>query len=207
MDKKSDSQKITGLVIAAGFSSRMQDFKPLMEFNGNSFLAVISEKLLRVCEDIIVVTGFNEPEIVAEIEKFLSKKEISPGRIQIIENENYERGMFSSLQCGLNKTDADWVVYHFVDQPSLPENFYADFINQIDETHNWIQPVRANRKGHPILLRNDLFKSIVESSKEMDLRTLSENAFVKKKFWECSYPEIFDDIDTPVDYARLTERS
>lgn len=185
----------------------MRSFKPLLEFNGESFLSAICKKLFIVCSNITIVTGYNELEIKNALQNFLSKEGLFRQRIRTKQNENYSSGMFTSLQCGLNQSDADWAIYHFVDQPSLPDNFYIEFINQIDETHNWIQPVRANRKGHPILLRKDLFKPIVETSTKMDLRTFSENAFVNKKFWECGFGEIFDDIDTEYDYARLKERS
>lgn len=206
MESKNKSLKITGLIITAGYSSRMKSFKPLLEFKGESFLTAICKKLMLICSDIIIVTGYNESEINYAVENFFSENELLRDRIRAKQNENYSSGMFASLQCGLSDTEADWAIYHFVDQPSLPENFYIEFINQIDETHSWIQPARANRKGHPILLRNDLFKPIVESSIKMDLRNFSENDSVKKKFWECGFGEIFDDIDTEDDYARLIER-
>ncbi len=54
--------------------------------------------------------------------------------------------MFTSLQTGLTAAiNSDWILYHFVDQPGLPNKFYQEFIKQIDDEHNWIQPHLKNK--------------------------------------------------------------
>ncbi|MDZ7765977.1 MAG: NTP transferase domain-containing protein [Melioribacteraceae bacterium] len=82
--------------------------------------------------------------------------------IKFVFNENYKSGMFTSLQAGLTNTNTNWYLYHFVDQPSLPLNFYSDFANQIDDQSNWIQPTYQNRKGHPILFDNYVKEMILK---------------------------------------------
>ena len=112
--------------------------------------------------------------------------------------------MFTSLQAGIRKvTEANWILYHFVDQPGLPQTFYSDFMKQIDDNHNWIQPMLNGEKGHPILIHYELFETVQKASKDSNLREVSRNSIVKKKFWECGYQEIFQDIDTEEDYLSL----
>jgi CTP:molybdopterin cytidylyltransferase MocA len=112
--------------------------------------------------------------------------------------------MFTSLQIGIFESkNCDWILYHFVDQPGLPNNFYLEYIKQIDSEFNWIQPSYKNQHGHPILLGKDLFELIINSSPDSNLREISKNSKVKKKYWACNYKEIFQDIDTEEDYSKI----
>ena len=191
--------KIYGLILSAGFSGRMQKFKPLLDYKGKSFIQNIVKQLSTVCDKIIIVTGYKADEIKENILQL--KNKIS---YELVFNPDYERGMFTSLQAGIRAVKgADWVLYHFVDQPGLPKTFYSDLIKQIDENHNWIQPSVKGEKGHPILIRHELFKLIIDASINSNLRDVSRNSIVKKKFWECEYKEIFQDIDKEEDYRNI----
>ncbi|RJP64736.1 MAG: hypothetical protein C4539_14175 [Ignavibacteriales bacterium] len=190
---------ISGLIIAAGLSSRMSLFKPLAKYNGNSFLTEIIRKLKLVCSNIVIVTGFKKDEINAEVEKYF------PGdpQILLVFNPDYENGMFSSLQCGLrNLPESDWILYHFIDQPSLPVEFYKDFIEQTDNDYNWIQPRYKDRNGHPLLIGKSIFQTIINSYSNENLKIISSLPLINKKFWQCNYGQILQDIDTTEDYKR-----
>ena len=177
----------------------MKKFKPLLYYKDKSFIQNVTLKLNEVCDGIIIVTGYNAnyvEENVTEL-NILSK-------IEFVYNPDYRSGMFTSLRAGLQKANnCKWVLYHFVDQPGLPDKFYNDFIKQINDEYNWIQPSVKGEKGHPILIYKDLFELIINASKDLNLREISKNSIVKKKFWECNYKEIFQDIDTEEDYLSL----
>jgi len=194
--------KIYGLLISAGLSGRMGKFKPLLEYEGKSFVENIAGKLCTVCEKVIVVTGFNS----AKIDKYL-KERMKPAelkKIRIVHNANYKAGMFTSLKTGLlNCSGTDWVLYQFVDQPTLPLRFYFDFINQIENGYDWIQPVSGKRKGHPVLFDKKVIEKVSVSPDDSNLREISHDG-INKKYWECEYKEIFDDIDRIEDYKNLT---
>ncbi len=177
----------------------MKMFKPLMPYKGKSFIHNIVHKLHYACDKIIIVTGYK----ANEVEKNINDLNLH-SKIEIVFNPEYEEGMFTSLQKGITEAkNCDWLLYHFVDQPGLPENFYFDFIKQTNNNCNWIQPVHKEQKGHPILIGNELFELIINSSPDSNLKDISENPIVKKKYWECDYKEIFQDIDTEEDYLRL----
>ena len=197
-----NSKNIYGLILSAGLSDRMGAYKPLLGYEGKSFIQNILDKLNYVCEKIIVVTGFRSKDIEKNV-RDLNNEEIN-SKIEYIINKNFKIGMFSSLQKGSRAcSKADWVLYHFVDQPSLPSKFYTDFTGQIDEEHNWIQPKIKEQKGHPILFKRDLCQIILNAPLNSNLRAISNDPKVNKKFWECGYAEIFQDIDTEEDYSKL----
>ena len=191
--------KIYGLILSAGFSGRMQKFKPLLDYKGKFFIQNIMLQLSAVCHKIIIVSGYKANEIKENISQLKYKIQY-----ELVFNPDYESGMFTSLQAGIRKAqDADWILYHFVDQPGLPDNFYIEFVKQIDSEYNWIQPSYKKRHGHPILLGKDLFELIVNPSVESNLREISKYPIVKKKYWGSGYNEIFQDIDTEEDYNNL----
>ena len=177
----------------------MGKFKPLLTYKGKSFIQNIILKLNSVCDKIIIVTGYRASDIEDNVNQISIE-----APVKFAFNRNYEKGMFTSLKTGLSNIDrCDWVLYHFVDQPGLPERFYDDFINQIDDKHTWIQPSLKKQNGHPILIGKELFELITNSSPDSNLREISKSPKVKKKYWECDYEEIFQDIDTEEDYLRL----
>lgn len=193
---------ITGIILSAGLSGRMNAFKPLLTLNdGMTFIQSIVEKLASVCDEIIVVTGFKRNEIEENL-KLLDGKE----KVRFVFNKDYKSGMFTSLQAGLKKANSKWYLYHFVDQPGLPLNFYSDFIKQIDNQFNWIQPTHNKKKGHPILFDNHVKELVLQSSEDKTLRDVVKDKSIKKKFWGCNTELIFQDIDSPEDY-RLTKNN
>ena len=159
-----------------------------------------------ICDQIFVVTGHIADVLESSVKNILIKSHQNEllKKIKFVYNESYEKGMFTSLQKGiLAAKNCDWILYHFVDQPGLPKTFYTKFINQINPKYNWIQPSNKNQNGHPILIGKDLFPLISNTSQDSNLRNVSQNPIVNKKFWECEYEEIFQDIDTEQDYFDL----
>jgi putative endonuclease len=197
---RNDNPHITGLIVSAGLSSRIGNFKPLIEYGGKTFLSNIIDKLLTVCDNVIVVIGHNADAI----ETLISNNVNYQGRVNCVYNKEYEKGMFTSLQRGVQEcTNTNWIVYHQVDQPNLPINFYKEFVNQIDDHFNWIQPVYNERKGHPILICNKIISEILVANYESNLREISLKKEFSKKLWDCKYEEIHTDIDTLKDLHKL----
>ena len=97
----------SAIILAAGYSSRMGSFKPLMKIDGKTPLQRCIE-LFKNCgiNDITVVTGhLNEC-----IEKELNNIKIELNDIRIVLNDKYSEGMYSSIKAGVEslskETDA-----------------------------------------------------------------------------------------------------
>jgi len=196
--------KIYGILIAAGFSGRMKRFKPLLDFKGKPFVITIAEKLASVCDKVVVVTG-HKSDAIEEVIKSKVGDNLKR-KILIVFNPDFASGMFTSLQKGAEYcSDADWVIYHFVDQPNLPLQFYADFIEQTDFAYDWIQPSYGNKKGHPVLLGKSAVKLILGADKLGNLRQLSHSGKLKRKTVDLNYLPILSDVDTPNEYEKIIE--
>lgn len=194
------NSKITGLIIAAGLSSRMGVFKPMLDYKGKKFIDCVIDNLLLVCSKIIIVTGNKEQIIKNHIASVYSVNEV----IDLKYNQDYEKGMFGSLKKGIAEfTNNEWLLYHFVDQPDLTTEFYSQFVSQIENEYDWIQPTLNGRKGHPILFSNNVVQKILDADDNSNLRFISNDKSIKKKYWECELKSIFTDIDTQKDFNNL----
>ena len=196
--------KPTGLLIAAGLSSRMGKPKALLLQHDLPFAIIILKKMILVCDKIVVVLGHSAKKIEEELKVFINNSDELKSSVKFVTNEQFKMGMFSSLKCGLNEVkNSAWLLYHFVDQPGLPKKFYQEFADQIDNEYDWIQPAYNNEKGHPLLLHNSIFKSILELLDDSSLKEISKNNEVKKKLWDCNHKEVLQDIDYPSDLKQL----
>lgn len=194
---------ITGIIISAGFSSRMGVFKPLLKYNGISFIENIIHKLNLICDEIIIVTGHNSEKIIEYISALSSDIK---NKIIFVYNENYKEGMFASLQKGLSNCNSEWIIYHFVDQPNLPEKFYFEFVERINNEYDWIQPIYKGSKGHPIIFNKNITNLILTENFSSSLKLISASNKINKFYWDCNYKEIHSDIDNINDYLKLKEK-
>ena len=196
---------LNSLLIAAGLSSRMGKFKPLLIYKNEPVIISIIKKLVSFSGYVFIVTGFKEKELIEIIVNHFPESELK-NKIVFVFNQNFEKGMFTSLQKGLSEVKVcDWLLYHFVDQPQIPQSFYNDFISQTDDKFDWIQPSYNNKKGHPVLIRKSLFKYIINAEEDSSLKEITNSVKINKKIWDCNYKEILSDIDTPEDYNAIIE--
>ena len=88
---------VTALVLAAGFSERMGDFKPLMMLGGMTVLERVIRLFQSVGVDRIhVVVGHRSDELSSLIDRWGARS---------IVNARYAEGMFSSVAAGVSSLD------------------------------------------------------------------------------------------------------
>ena len=192
---------INGLLISAGLSGRMGQFKPLMFYEDKPFVVTIVEKLLTVCEKVVVVTGFKSDEVGSVCSLQFAD------RVECVFNPNYEKGMFTSLQAGLKKLkDSEWILYHFVDQPFHEEKFYKELVSQIDDNYDWVQPCFNGKEGHPVIFKWNTFEKILTADPSSSLRLIRDDGNTKIKKWECGYSQILNDFDTQSDIEKFNSK-
>ncbi len=192
---------INGLLISAGLSGRMGQFKPLMFYEDKPFVVTIVEKLLTVCEKVVVVTGFKSDEVRSVCSLQFAD------RVECVFNPNYEKGMFTSLQAGLKKLkDSEWILYHFVDQPFHEEKFYKELVSHIDDNYDWLQPCYNTKEGHPVLFKKNIFEKILAADPSSSLRMIRDDGNTKIKKWECGYSQILNDFDTQFDIETFNSK-
>jgi CTP:molybdopterin cytidylyltransferase MocA len=209
-------EQLDCLILSAGFSSRMQKFKPLVHYENVPFILNVILKTSLVCRKIFIVLGYRSEEIQKSVEDWLHRhkapefSEKSPfskdllyqakNKLSYIYYQNYAKGMFSSIQQGLKSMDdSHWILLHFVDQPHIPEKFYQEFSKQINPAYHWIQPQYQGQNAHPVIFNKSFAKRVINAPPNRNLKSCSQQRNIKKKFWNCSYSQVLTDFNTPGD--------
>ena len=85
-----EKKRFGACILAAGFSSRMGSFKPLLPLGDKTVIerAIAVSKEAGI-EDIVVVTGYNREALLPVLEK---------EGVEEVFNWHFEEGMFTSIQ-------------------------------------------------------------------------------------------------------------
>ena len=110
----------SAVILAAGLSSRMMDFKPLLPFGGTTVIQhTVSRMLEGGAEEIILVTGF----LATEVERIFRDS-----RVRFVHNRDYAKSqMFDSVCLGLAAARGDEIFL----LPALPKNWQEGSITGI----------------------------------------------------------------------------
>jgi len=193
--------KIFGLILAAGYSSRMGDFKPLVLYDQKPFIEHIVNKLGAVCNEILIVTGFNGFVLEDSVKAIFNGKLIMQ-KIDFIHNKNFVKGMFNSVQTGLKELfpkmqKEDYVMLHLVDQPHISEAVYEKLAHEA-RSSAWkvILPSYEMKTGHPIMLSKSAVEKIIDAPASDNLRDVLRNFHDEISYLEILDESIIQDVNT-----------
>lgn len=189
---------IAALIIAAGYSSRMGDFKPLLPLGKTRALERLIETYqAHGIESLYVVVGYRKEEIVEALRDY---------KVHIVYNEDYDKGMFSSVQKGLRAMDERIEAFYMnpVDIPLIKAHTLKLLYEAYEhEKKGVIYPTFLGRKGHPPLIDMKYKESILSSDGEGGLKKVLE-AFGEDALHVKVYDQsVLMDMDTKEDYEVL----
>lgn len=195
-------QFISGVILAAGKSTRMGRPKQLLLLRGRPLLQhVIDAAAGSGLHDIVLVLGCHADEIRAAIEV--------PRRMRVVVNADFDAGQSSSLRVGLEHTDSRSTAAAILlsDQPDVS----TDLIDRVVGTFTRepapiLRPifVSANGRipGHPVILSRTVWPEVVRLSGDEGARSLMSThpEWVRELTIDADAPK---DVDTWSDYAAL----
>lgn len=181
---------VDGIILSAGFSERAMDFKPALDIFGKPLLVRTIESMFHLCEKIIVVGGHN----------FSKLSEVVQGipKIQLINNDRFELGMFSSVRAGIQHVESNHFFIIPGDQPVVKTETFKLMLEYND---NIVIPRYKGKKGHPVLFNSSLVNEILEYPDTEILRNYIHSKEVK--IIDVDDPGIGMDVDTPEDYQQV----
>lgn len=188
---------ISAILLAAGESRRMGQFKQLLHFADKSFVEHCVDNLLasRV-DEVIIVTGHRELDI---------RRAVGARPVKFAHNSDYRSGMASSIKCGVRSLaeNARAFILALVDQPQIG----TDVINLLIEAYEKkpaliVIPAYQGKNGHPILLDLTLKEEILRFDPEQGLRQVVRTHREQVVRVEVTSAEILEDFDSPEDYER-----
>ena len=194
------SKDIAALILCAGRSSRMGDFKPLLPLGRDNFIERIISLYRSVdIEDIVVVCGHEAQRVIPLLEGL---------GVTWVTNPHYDRGMFSSIQTGVRNLPGQCRAFflHPADIPFVhPDTLQALIAAFSTGEMDICRPCYQGKHGHPPLVSLSLAESIHEFKDEGGMRTLLARYAEKSRDVNCNDPGILMDIDTPEDYERALQ--
>lgn len=180
------------ILLAAGYSSRTSNFKLLTEIGDVPAIQHTLMSLSAICDKIYVVLGYRADELKVYVEEF--------SKAQIVYNDNYDKGMFSSVKAGAIHISAERFFVLPADIPFVSIKTYRTLLANQGEV---VIPVYNNIKGHPVLLDKQIAAKIIEADGKMTLRDILRQ-------YEATFVEVDDqfitrDIDTDEDIRSMRE--
>jgi CTP:molybdopterin cytidylyltransferase MocA len=183
------------IVTAAGRSSRMGVFKPLLKIGNLTVIErIITGFRAASVKNIAIITGNN----ARELENSLNDPEIV-----FLENEMYEYNeMLDSVKIGLDyqKEKCDKIFITPVDVPLFASDTVKALLNCKKDVGI---PTYEGRTGHPIILGNDAVTRILEYSGGGGLRNAITELSLELEYIETEDRGILYDMDTQEDYADI----
>ena len=187
--------QIGAVITAAGMSSRMGDFKPMLNIGSIS----IAQRIVATFHQagvtrIVVVTGYNAQQL---------ERHLSNNGLVFLRNEAYATTqMFDSAKIGLAylKDKCDRILFTPVDIPL----FTAMTVSALLSTKAELAcPVCEGKTGHPLLIASSLVDRILQDGGEGGLQGAILRCGAHMTRVPVEDAGILHDADTPQDYQAL----
>jgi molybdenum cofactor cytidylyltransferase len=191
------SNRLDGILLAAGESRRMGYPKPLLTIDGKTFIEKISATMLAVVPRLVVVLGAHADRIRRAI--------VRDNRIVIVENLNYSRGQLSSLKIGLDavQSDAAGAIVHLADHPMVRVGSFRAVVDSFERTRKPIVIARSSgQRGHPVIFDRSIFVELQNAPEGEGARHVVNADASRVEYVDLDDPGVNLDLDTPADLAR-----
>ena len=185
------------LITAAGMSSRMGQFKPMLSIGSISVAQRVVATFRQAGADrIVMVTGYNAVAL---------ERHLAGNGVVFLRNEDYATThMFDSVKIGLSylRDKCDAVLLTPVDIPL----FTAGTVTALMESGARLAcPECDGQTGHPILIHASLIDAILSDPGHHGLRGALERCGEPMRHIPVLDQGTLHDADTPEDYSALLE--
>jgi len=149
-----------------------------------------------VCDRVVVVVGNQAQQM---------HREIGDLPLSVVENENWQSGISSSIRAGLEQISSqDGVVIRLCDQPFMT----AAVLNELIDTHRKtyraiVASTYGTTRGVPAFFAPELFNELASLTKDEGARRII--ASHPEKVATVEFPQGAIDVDTPEDHKRLVK--
>ncbi len=190
--------KTGAVIVAAGMSSRMGAFKPMLQIGSISVAKRIVSTLQQAGAELVVVVTGNQADVL--------EKHLSRSGVVFIRNEDYaSTQMFDSAKIGLDyiKDKCERILFTPVDVPLFTARTVSELYNSEADV---VIPVCGGDEGHPLLMRSSAVPVILSNDGGGGLRGALNASGLQIEYIEVEDEGVLYDMDTPSDYEELIKR-
>ncbi|HWZ44330.1 MAG TPA: nucleotidyltransferase family protein [Candidatus Saccharimonadales bacterium] len=194
------SPSFAGVILAAGYSSRMGSDKALLPWKEGTFLSAAIRALQAITELVIVVAGENEPNLAPIVYAQAAF---------LVRNPNPQDGQFSSLRLGLAEVlshGRDAAILTLVDRPApAPETvefLKNEFLAGSEEI--WaIVPQFGQKHGHPIVVGREMIEAFLRAPATGNARDVEHAHQPRIRYVAVTDPNVTLNVNTAEDFQKL----
>lgn len=190
---------VSAIVLAAGRSSRMGAFKPLLPFGNSTVIETSLDQLTSAgAEEVVVVLGHRGDEI---------REQLKQRKLTFAFNADPDAPMSTSIARGGERlnNDAGCVLITPVDHPAVSSDTIRQIIHEWKAGHALVQPEYQGRGGHPVLIDLHYRAELQHLDPNNGLRAFFDNHRSAVRRLPVDSPFVARDMDTWDDYLRLHE--
>ncbi|MFC1525280.1 NTP transferase domain-containing protein [Candidatus Latescibacterota bacterium] len=192
---------MVGIILAAGLSTRMGRPKQLLPLGyGEAVIDVVVQAARSHLSRVIVVVGHRGAEIADHL---------APHDVAVVTNPSFERGMLSSVQCGVRAAgEAAGYLICLGDQPAMDGQVVGAVVAAAVRSGKGIViPTHRGRGGHPVYVGRRYGAEVLSlTGEEGGLRAVTRGHPDDTLELEVNSPLVLEDMDTPADYERECQR-
>jgi molybdenum cofactor cytidylyltransferase len=194
-------ERVGGVILAAGESSRFGGLKQLLDWHGEPFARAVARKALDAgLSPVIFVTGAGAGDVeytVADMD------------LKIIRNEDWKIGQSESIKKGIGSLTDDpntpgGCIFLLADQPQITTSILQALVEKHAEgLHPIIAPLVMDRRANPVLFDRITFHDLLTLEGDVGGRAIFHKHPVEYLPWHDD--RLLLDVDTPEQYRRLIE--
>jgi molybdenum cofactor cytidylyltransferase len=193
-----EKNRVAAIVLAAGTSRRMGTPKQLLRLGEETILEkTLGQVRASAVGEIVLVLGHAAASVM---------QEISTEGLKIVENQDYQQGMGTSLRAGLAavSVEASAALVVLGDQPFV----HAETLNQLIARHQEsrpqiIIPMYRGFRGNPVLLDRSVFPELNALSGDVGCRAIFGSHTESICKLAVDDAGILLDIDSQEEYQKL----
>lgn len=176
---------------AAGLSSRMGEWKIMLPYKNSTILEASIKNALSVCSRVILIAGYRSNELIEIMGEYPN--------VEIVINENYKQGMFSSIQQGVNHVTSEYFCIAHADMPCINSELYHKLWRA--RTKGSVFLGNESHSGHPVLIDSALKNTLLTHDKTASMKSILRE--FPMHYLKQTDDVIHFDVDTIEDYEKL----
>lgn len=210
-----DNSDIATIILAGGYSKRMGAFKPLLKIEDRPAVDILVRSFADAgAGRIVIVTGHEHEKLERHIKDEWT--DIAFPHVITAFNENYSKGMFSSVQkgitclketvCGDESISGTFMIpvdCSVVSSETI--RILMDAIEKSEDNTSFFVPAFKGKKGHPLYIPELYWQEIIDYNGEYGVKGITEKYPDRMKKISVNDEGALMDMDDPAGYKAIKE--
>ena len=188
-------ERIAGIVLAAGESTRYGQPKQLLDWRGQPFVRAVAKTAIESgLSPVVVVTGAHADQI---------RDAVHDLNVTVVHNPDWQSGQGSSIRTGVKAAEnVGGAIFLLTDQPQVTTSILRGLVEKHAEgLQPIVAPMVMDQRANPVLFDRVAFNDLASIEGDTGGRAIFHKHRVEYLPWHDD--RLLLDVDTPEMYQRL----